>query len=331
MPSEESPSVGFSSGLLTIPEMVDSRSLSGSNNRLDALNSEHPSVSLSVDRLMLQKVLTTRLQNDEHASSPCGLAVLDDNADRTVIVIIDSANECVKSFYDEQGQEKNHCLKLDNAPLCIAKILSDRVLVGVLSYKFCIIAVSPELSIVSTIETENAYHSVAVLKTQEKLFNFLHFSQTSVITARDSVMERFTFKDNKLKSPVKLNLSFTSSVITSICATPSGDILVCDSTSRSVYCIKLSGDVRWRYHHTDDLDSRLQTSAPTSVACDKQGNVYLVSKEDHTIVKITPSGDESQVVATRQTVQSPLAIAIGSTGQLFVSQQNGDLKVVTIS
>ncbi|XP_041366197.1 uncharacterized protein LOC121381129 isoform X2 [Gigantopelta aegis] len=331
VPSEEPSQAGFSPGLLRIPEVSDNRSLYSSNNRIDAFGRESPTVSLSVDRVMLQKVLSTRLHEDENVPYPCGMVVLDDSNDRTVIVVVDSDNECVKSFYDENGQEKNHRLKLDNASLCIAKLSSDKVAVGVLSFKICIISVSPELNIISTIDTESVYDSLAVLKKQEKLFSFINISHTTVFTAKDSKIECFTFKDGKLKNPVKLNPSFTLSRITSLCATPSGDIIVCDANLGSVYCMKLSGDARWHYQQTDDLDNGSRTSAPTSVACDKQGNVYLVSKENHTIVKVAPMGDENQVVATRQTVQSPVAIAIGSNGQLFVLQQNGDLKFMTIS
>ena len=61
--------------------------------------------------------------------------------------------------------------------------------------------------------------------------------------------------------------------------------------------------------------------SPTGITTDSQGNIYVATYSDNTILKITPDGKRQVFVKSTQ-ISGPISLASDSLGNIYVSNYN---------
>src|SRR5262249_41041666 len=78
------------------------------------------------------------------------------------------------------------------------------------------------------------------------------------------------------------------------------------------------------------VDNTHLSAAPTGLAFDSSGNLYVSSQTANRILKVTPSGVVSTFVDSNSGLDVPLGLAFDSSGNLYVAN-SGDNRVVKVS
>ena len=136
-----------------------------------------------------------------------------------------------------------------------------------------------------------------------------------------------------------------------VCLLPSGDILVADSYAHVIRRLTPDGTTTTiagtagRSGHLDGPGMGSLFSSPQGLQCDKNGNVYVVDKDNHCIRVISPAGEVSTIAgrpgtsgredgegaAARFSAPRHCCLSADGTKLLVADQGNGAIRMVVLA
>ncbi|XP_071108170.1 E3 ubiquitin-protein ligase TRIM56-like [Haliotis cracherodii] len=244
-----------------------------------------------------------RVEGDVEKPDLRDVTVLLVNGIQTVVVT-DTENKCVKSFYTTNNQPCHSRLPLDDPPCRVTQLKEKQVMVAVPeSRQIVTVEVTPDLVLLSTITTSKGYYSLAVL------------SPSSLAAGGTACVDILDMAGHVLRSVTthKNRTLFTYPFY--MCVNNKGNILVSDWGKKSVRCVTSEEDFVWRYASTGDRALR-----PYGISTTGTGDILVVDMNTSKVIQLTESGEYVRDVLTSQDgVRSPLGLWSDKHGSIFVS------------
>ncbi|XP_071090856.1 tripartite motif-containing protein 3-like [Haliotis cracherodii] len=265
---------------------------------------------------MLLETLNVGVEEDANKALPIDVIMMVVNGTDTVITT-DYSNKSVKSFYISNNKPSYSKLTLDSDPWSLTKLKYNHIAVTVPKIKqIVIVEASPDLVLLSTIPTSKEYRGITALAP----------STLAVCTKSPPCVEILDVTGNVLRS---ISPSHHGKNILKypyfLSATNTGNILVSDSGSMSVLCLKPDGDVVFTYTPTG-ISSR---HGPQGVICTATGDILVTEFDLHNVVHLTEAGQFVEKILTAQDgVDKPRGLCVAGRGSVYVCNSfKGQIKV----
>ncbi|XP_041362103.1 uncharacterized protein LOC121378070 [Gigantopelta aegis] len=277
---------------------------------------------MAVDgRYILENSFSARLKSDSclMGSNVTDIGVLNANGSKTIIVT-DCNDKRVKRFYEHHGNMAHSWLDVESEPRGLAKIADNTVVVSLHgSRELCFIRVDSEMYVSSRVNADKEYYGLSSIdaNTIAASAPWHHPPTVDVIDTEGKVLVSIN-KDADGK-----DLFASPKYLT---VTPSRDILVSDIMKISLTCVTSSGKVKWVFQPNDQS----VLAEPRGVACNTVGEIFLADNNEHKILKLSPDGVFLSNVFTRvDNMVWPVGICVDSSGKLYITQSEGEIKVYT--
>ncbi|XP_067652631.1 E3 ubiquitin-protein ligase TRIM56-like [Haliotis asinina] len=267
---------------------------------------------------VLQESIDVRAAGDKNDAYPTDVKVFQVNGQYTVVVT-DSTNKSVKSFYTRNKQRRHSKLKLSGRPWCITRLKHNQVAVTVPHARQIVtIEVNPDLVLLSTITTSKQYWGITSLT-----------PSTLSVGARGCV-DILDKMGHVLKSmrPVSCGKEIIDSP-SFLCTTRTGKILVSDGGLKRVLCLTAEGDVVFTYPTPGNTTLGL----PRGITSTSTGDILVADCYQHTVVHLTESGQFVRNILTEDDgVSHPFSICVDGGDLVYICNQfSGEIKVFTFS
>ncbi|XP_071105092.1 tripartite motif-containing protein 2-like [Haliotis cracherodii] len=218
---------------------------------------------------------------------------------RETVVVSDTNNTCLKSFFDRNYQSCSSKLPFENAPGGIAKLSENQVMCTVTG-QLAVVNVTPDLVLSSTIATSRSYTSLAIPNPYSlvaggagsvDILNTMYQVVTTFTTHNDDTL--FMWPDH-------------------MCVCNYGNILVSDWCKKSVTCLTLAGKVSF-YKPPGDR----ALSHPRGIATTYTGDILLA--DGNKVLQLTESGEfVRDVLTSRDGITLAQGLCVDRKGSLFV-------------
>ncbi|XP_067682766.1 uncharacterized protein [Haliotis asinina] len=248
------------------------------------------------------------------------IVVVDVN-DVAVVVVADFNNKSLKSLYRQRGRDVFSSLSVESNPFCLA-LISDRTVALTLPWsdKICITEVTSGLRVNKSIETGKAYYGIAGIDEDCLAVSTTWQTPCSVDIIDHSgrvikTIDTTDYGESLFSDPWYMAV------------TPSGDILVSDCQEQSLMCLDQSGHTRWRYKPRGNAMLKI----PAGVACDSEGNIYLADTDRHCVITLDEHGRFlREAASSADGVERPRCITVTDSGCMYVTMENGDIRIINL-
>ncbi|XP_071108162.1 E3 ubiquitin-protein ligase Midline-1-like isoform X2 [Haliotis cracherodii] len=229
--------------------------------------------------------------------------------DIETLVVTDWNEKSVKSFYTRKDHSYHSKLSLTNSPFGVAHLKENHVIVTTpRSHQFVIIGVTPDLDLLSTIDTSKAYYSVAVLNPASLVAGAINC--VDILDMEGKALRCVSGPGDELPLTYPYYLSVSSK----------GNILVSDCWKGVAKCLTSEGDVMWTYAPTEDK----AISDPCGIVATRTGYVLLADRRLNKVVQLTEKGKfVRDVITTRDDIKSPVGLAVDRHGSMCVCDKDG--------
>ncbi|XP_046571347.1 uncharacterized protein LOC124279563 [Haliotis rubra] len=235
-----------------------------------------------------------------------------------VVVITDGRNRQLISFYTGHNGPCYSVLPLDQCPNGMARITENRVIIALPKIdQLVTVEVAPELTLLSKI-TCKSYYSLAVLSPSSLLAGGGHYGTGYCVDIID-------MEGNILRS-IDSPLFHISAYLF---VNNSGNIVVSDGSTHSMFCMTPDGDVVWKH---DPSRSTPSVGYTGGIVQTNTGDI-LVSGENggNKVMLLTGTGEFVRDVLTADNgLQTPSRLCLDKRGHLFVCDRN-DIKEFTFA
>ncbi|XP_048248586.1 E3 ubiquitin-protein ligase TRIM36-like [Haliotis rufescens] len=218
---------------------------------------------------------------------------------RETVVVSDTTNTCLKSFFDRNYQSCSSKLSFENAPRGIAKLSENQVMCTVTG-QLAVVNVTPDLVLSSTIATSRSYTSLAFPNPSSLVAGGI--GSVDILNTKYQVVKTFTTHndDTLFMWPGYM------------CVCNYGNILVSDWCKKSVTCLTPDGNVGV-YKPTGDR----ALSNPRGIATTYTGDILLAN--DNKVLQLTESGEfVRDVLTSRDGITLAQGLCVDRKGSLFV-------------
>ncbi|KAK6173036.1 hypothetical protein SNE40_016573 [Patella caerulea] len=269
----------------------------------------------------LEKCFSMNLQGDDDDCGSVGVLLLPVGG-RETMVVLDSHNECIKTFSLGDGELISNRYKLDDKPSSITKVSDDKIAVSFFeSKKLSFYSLSLGLTLEKSLETEKQYYSLACINKDKFV--------ASAVWDNPVTVDFLEIKDD-----VKIVKSVSSfegkSIFTcpeNISVTSKGIVLISDHGKKSLVCMDQDGTVKFNWHP----ECHHEFEVPLGVTSDRDGYIYIVDQSRCLVEKLSNDGKFLGHILTEQDgLENPVTVGFDERGQLYISQENGDLKIFTL-
>ncbi|XP_048236365.1 uncharacterized protein LOC125371729 [Haliotis rufescens] len=265
---------------------------------------------------LLLETLNVGVEEDANKALPIDVITMIVNGTDTVITT-DYSNKSVKSFYISNNKPSYSKLTLDSDPWGLTKLKYNHIAVTVPKIKqIVIVEASPDLVLLSTIPTSKEYRGITALAPSTLAVCTKSPPCVEILDVTGNVLRSISplhHGENILKYPYFLS------------ATNTGNILVSDSGSMNVLCLKPEGDVVFTYTPTG-ISSR---HGPQGVICTPTGDILVTEFDLHSVVHLTEAGQFVKKILTAQDgVDKPRGLCVAGRGSVYVCNSfKGQIKV----
>ncbi|XP_046571066.1 uncharacterized protein LOC124279298 [Haliotis rubra] len=296
-------------------EQVEPTPVPNRNSRLtDTGTTKHPARARDND------VIKSNVRGESFEPLIVDIVVVDVD-DVAVVVVADFNNKSLKSLYRQRGRDEFSSLSLESNPFCLA-LISDSTVALTLPWsdKICITKVTPGLCVNKSIETDKAYYAIAGIDEDCLAVSTTWQTPCSVDIIDHSgrvikTIDTTDYGDSLFSDPWYMAV------------TPSGDILVSDCQEQSLLCLDQSGHTRWRYKPRGNIMLKI----PAGVACDNEGNIYLADTDRHCVITLDEHGRFlREAASSADGVERPRCITVTDAGRMYVTMENGDIRIINL-
>ncbi|XP_046550667.1 protein wech-like [Haliotis rubra] len=267
-------------------------------------------VDLEAD-LVLQDTINVRVAGDALEGPPHDVTMLEVNG-ADAVVVTDSNNNSVKSFYTRNSQPGHSKLSLEGGPYGITRLKHNQVAVTVPdTSQIVTVEVSPDLVLFSTITTSKQYWGITSLTA----------STLAASSESPPCVDFLDMSGHVLKSVCPGHnggdiLKYPSF----LCTTRTGSILVSDGGTKCVVCLTPEGDVVFNYRPTGDSALKV----PRGITSTSTGDILVTDYSQHRVIYLTESGQFIRNILTSQDgVYCPLGLCVGGRGRMYLCALDG--------
>ncbi|XP_050415501.1 uncharacterized protein LOC126829591 [Patella vulgata] len=269
----------------------------------------------------LEKCFSMNLEGDDDDCGSVGVLLLPVGG-RETMVVLDSHNECIKTFSLGDGELLTNRYTLDDKPSSITKVADDKIAVSFFeSKKLSFYSLNEGLTLEKSLETEKQYYSLACINKDRFV--------ASAVWDNPVTVDFLEIKDH-----VKIVKSVSSfegkSIFTcpeNISVTSKGIVLISDHGKKSLVCMDQDGTVKFNCHP----ECHHEFEVPLGVTSDSDGYIYIVDQSRCLVEKLSNEGKFLGHILTEQDgLENPVTVGFDERGQLYISQENGDLKIFTL-
>ncbi|XP_046352465.2 uncharacterized protein LOC124132556 isoform X1 [Haliotis rufescens] len=262
---------------------------------------------------LVNTINCTSLDEKAHAILAQDVTVLDiDGMD--VVVVTDSRNHQLISFYTGNNGPCFSVLPLEHYPHGITHLKENRVIIALPKIaQLVIVEVTPELTLLSTIPC-GRYYSVAVL------------SPTTLVAGGGQhgtgyCVDIIDMDGNVMRSISNSLIHYSAYLFVD----NNGNIVVSDGKANSVFCMTPEGDLVWKHDHSRCMPSIVY---PDGIIQTSTGDILVSGwlNSVRKVVLLTDTGEFVRDVLTPdQGVHNPSGLCLDKRGHLFVCDGN-DIK-----
>ncbi|XP_046584599.1 protein wech-like isoform X3 [Haliotis rubra] len=265
---------------------------------------------------VLQDTIKLTVAGDAGGVFPRDVTVLEVNGTDTVVVT-DTQNRSVKSFYTRNSQPGHSKLSLDGRPWGITRVKDNQVAVTMpFTSQIVTVEVNPDLMLLSTITTSKQYWGITSLIPSTLAASSKSPPCVDILDMSGHVLKSVCPGHNGgdiLKCPYYL------------CTTRTGNILVSDRVTNCVVCLTPEGDVVFNYIRTGDT----ALMVPRGITSTSTGDILVTDSSLYKVIHLTESGQFIRNILTSQDgVQYPLGLCVGGRGRMYLCTPDG-VKVFT--
>ncbi|XP_046374018.2 tripartite motif-containing protein 2-like [Haliotis rufescens] len=223
--------------------------------------------------------------------------------DITVTIVADYHNKSLKTYHTSDPNTLGNLL-LSNWPWQIAKLSESQIAVSVPSSKEIVtVNVTPDPVLLSTIKTSKMYFALSTLSP----------SQLAAGTCRQP------HSVDILDMTGRILKSINTGVIRSpdyIHVTSNNNLIVSERRVNSLVCVTSEGEAVFTYTPTADR----AWTWPWGITTTSTGDILLVDRDSHKVIKLTESGQFVRDVLTHQDgLKDPRGICLDGNGFLYVT------------
>ncbi|XP_046345629.2 protein wech-like isoform X4 [Haliotis rufescens] len=265
---------------------------------------------------VIQDTINTRVAGDTSGAYPTDVKVLVVNGTDTVVVT-EYLNNSVKSFFTRNKQPCHSRLSVGGRPWGITMLKDNQVAVTVQDTRQIVtVQVNPDLVLLSAITTSKQYRGITSLTPSTLAASSISPPCVDILDMTGHVLKSICPGQPSrymLKNPYFL------------CTTRTGNILVCDSGSKSVLCLTPEGDVVFNYSPTGNTSLKY----PRGITSTSTGDILVTDYSLHRVLHLTESGQFVRNMLTSQDgVQYPCGVCVGGRGRMYVCMSD-EVKVIT--
>ncbi|XP_067672050.1 tripartite motif-containing protein 2-like isoform X2 [Haliotis asinina] len=259
-----------------------------------------------------EESINIRIDGDTETPEVVDVAVLSVKGS-LVIVLSDHNNNCLKCFYTKDGRKHNTKLMMEGKPLGLAKLSSNRIAAAVWPNRIVLVEATPDLELLTTLETGKQYRGLTALT---HVTIAAASATTSIdILDMDGDVLRSVFVPDTGQDIIHIPYH--------ICASRTGNILVSDYGSRSVYCLSPVGEVVF----ADMPRGERNPQDPRGITVTKSGDIFLADCGANVIMQLSEDGQfVRHVLSVKNGIVKPSGLCVDDQDQLYVCLK-GEVKV----
>ncbi|XP_046571362.1 tripartite motif-containing protein 3-like [Haliotis rubra] len=230
-----------------------------------------------------------------------------------VMVVSDHNNNCLKSFYTKDGRKYNTKVMTKEKPLGLAKLSSNRIAAAVSPNRIVLVEATPDLQLLSVLETCRQYRGLAALTDLTIAAASLTFS-IDILDMDGCVLRSVSVPDTGQEIvPIPYY----------ICASQTGNILVSDYGSKFVYCLSPDGEVVF----ADMPRGERSLQHPRGITVTNSGDIFLADWGANVIIHLSEDGQfVRHVLSIKDGIIKPYGLCVDDQDQLYVCLK-GEVKV----
>ncbi|XP_046571363.1 uncharacterized protein LOC124279568 [Haliotis rubra] len=231
-----------------------------------------------------------------------------------VMVVSDHNNNCLKSFYTKDGRKHNTKVKTKGKPLGLAKLSSNRIAAAVWPNRLVLVEATPDLQLLSVLETCRQYRGLAALA-----------DSTLAAASLSQYIDILDGNGDVLRSiPVPITDQNMGPVSYFLHASLSTNILVSDYGSKSVYCVTSWGGVVFTYTPRGETELK----EPRGITVTRSGDILLADWSANAIIHLSEDGQfEKNILSGEDGVAKPFGLCVDDQDRLYVCLPGGEVKV----
>ncbi|XP_048239012.1 uncharacterized protein LOC125372625 [Haliotis rufescens] len=236
-----------------------------------------------------------------------------------VMVVADSSNKRLKTYYTSNFKSFHNQLLLSNGPWQIAKLSESQIAVSVpVSQEIVTVKFTPDPVLLSTIKTSKEYYALACLSpSQLAVGTYRQFHSVDIL---DMTGRRL----RSINTGVIDNPDY-------IRVTSSNNLLVSEGILKSLVCVTSEGDAVFTYKPRGNraltwlLGITTSTgvralSYPWGITSTSTGDILLVDQYSHGVIQLTKSGQFVRDVLTQEDgLKDPRGACLDTDGLLYVT------------
>ncbi|XP_071106673.1 E3 ubiquitin-protein ligase TRIM56-like [Haliotis cracherodii] len=260
-----------------------------------------------------EKSFNIRSDGDTETPEVVDVAVLSVKGSQ-VIVVTDHNNNCLKSFYTKDGRKQNSQVKTKEKPLGLTKLSSNRVAAAVWPKRIVLVEATPDLQLLSSLQTCKQYRGLAALPDLTLAAATLS-GYIDILDVNGDVLKSISvpITDQKI-GPVSYFLHSSLST----------NILVSDYGSKSVYCFSSEGRVVFTYTPR----GKTELKEPRGIAVTTSGDILLADWAANVITHLTEDGlFEKNILSREDGIAKPFGLCVDDEDRLYVCLPGGEVKV----
>ncbi|XP_046585233.1 mucin-22-like [Haliotis rubra] len=265
---------------------------------------------------VLLETINVRTAEDRNKALLIDVIVMIVN-DTDIVIITDYSNKNVKSFYNRNDKPCYNRLSLDSDPWSLTQLTSNQIAVTVPKIKQIVIAdASPDMARLSTISTSKQYRGITALTSSTVAVSTTSPPGVDVLDSEGNVLRSTSLMHHSpsiLKYPYFLSLTNT------------GNILVSDSGTKYVLCLKPDGDIVFTSIPTGDSSRH----GPQGVTTTITGDILVTYFDLNSVVHLTETGQFVKTLLTeRHDIDKPRGLCVGGQGRVYICNSfKGQIKV----